>query len=181
MSTSINRIPLARAAEIADRVLCQLTPHCHLISIAGSIRRGRPTIGDIEIVCVPKAYLATPLFSSGIATVVEQWPKIKGGLPCRYTQRLLPSGMKLDLFMPDPRGYGLQLAIRTGSAEWCRQVLAPAWVKAGYRSEGGVLHTRVDEDWPDNWDATVPTPDERKLFELIGLPWVDPKDRETLS
>jgi DNA polymerase/3'-5' exonuclease PolX len=86
--------------------------------------------------------------------------------------------MKIDLFMPDPRGFGLQLAIRTGSADWCRQVLAPAWVRAGYRSEEGVLCLRVDEDWPDNWDTTAATPDERSLFDLIGLNWVEPVDRE---
>lgn len=177
MSTG-TRIPLDEACAIADDVITQLSPHCSKLQIAGSIRRRRRTIGDIEIVCLPHAYEASPLFPTGIATVVNQWGKIRGELPCRYTQRLLPCGMKLDLFMPDPRGYGLQLAIRTGSADWCKKVLAPAWVRAGYRSEGGLLHHVVDSDFPNNWDTTEPTPDEYTLFRLIGLRWVKPEDRE---
>ena len=169
MSTG-NRIPLAEARAIANDVISQLRPHCSKRAVAGSIRRQRPTIGDIEIVCLPLSYDASPLFASGIATVVNQWEKIRGELPCRYTQRRLPCGMKLDLFMPDPNGFGLQLAIRTGSADWCRTVLARAWSRAGFHSEGGVLR-RAD-------GSVVPTPDECSLFELIGLRWTEPQDRE---
>jgi DNA polymerase/3'-5' exonuclease PolX len=164
------RIPLEEAQHIVVGAMLQLEPHCEVISLAGSIRRERPTIGDGEIVCVPKPYEATPLFASGLATVVNQWKKVRGELPCRYTQRILPEGMKLDLFMVHPDGYGLQRAIRTGSAEWCRTVLAPAWVRAGYHSEGGLLRCA---------DGTVvPARTEPELFRLIGLRWVDPRDRE---
>jgi DNA polymerase/3'-5' exonuclease PolX len=169
MSTG-TRIPLAEARAIANDVITQLDPHCSRIQVAGSIRRGKPTIGDIEVVCLPCPYVESPLFCTGIAAVINQWEKIKGELPCRYTQRRLPSGMKLDLFMPDPMSYGLQLAIRTGSAAWCKKVLAPAWVRAGFHSEGGVLR-RAD-------GSMVPTPDEHTLFRLIGLEWVAPEDRE---
>lgn len=170
MSATDTRIPLAQAEAIAARVVEQLAPHCLCIDVAGSIRRRRPTIGDIEVVCIPEPYDTTPLFRSGFALVVEQWPKVKGELPCRYTQRVLPEGIKLDLFMVDGRGYGLQLAIRTGSAQWSHKVLASAWVRAGFRSEGGLLRNQQDQ--------IVFTPTEKVLFDLIGLPWVDPADRE---
>jgi DNA polymerase/3'-5' exonuclease PolX len=101
---------------------------------------------------------------------VNEWPKVRGELPCRYTQRMLPEGIPLDLFMVHPDGYGLQLAIRTGSAEWSRHVLAKAWVRAGYRSEGGLLR-RQD-------GSVVPCRTEGELFHLIGLPWVHPRERE---
>lgn len=169
MSTN-TRVPLAEARAIADDAVAQLRLHCSRIEIAGSLKRGSPTIGDVEIVCLPKPFDATLLFRSGFALVVEQWEKVKGELPCRYTQRILPSGMKLDLFMPDPNGFGLQVAIRTGSAAWCKHVLAPAWVRAGFHSEGGVLRHASG--------AVVPTRNERALFDLIGLPWTDPCDRE---
>lgn len=172
MSTTITRLPLATADEVAAKVLELLKPHCHRIDIAGSVRRRRPTIGDLEIVCIPKPYDASPLFCSGIASVVNQWPKVIGDLPCRYTQRVLPwHGMKLDLFMPHPDGYGLQLAIRTGSAEWSHRRLAAAWVRAGFTSKEGLLRRSSD-------GAICPTPTEEALFKMIGIPWVDPKDRE---
>jgi hypothetical protein len=87
MSTG-NRIPWREANAIAEDLVNQLRPHCSQIDIAGSIRRGRSTIGDIEIVCFPLPYESTPLFRSGIALVVEQYEKVKGELPCRYTQRI---------------------------------------------------------------------------------------------
>jgi DNA polymerase (family 10) len=164
------RRPLAEALEVATGIQMALAPHCAQVEIAGSIRRRRPSIGDVEIVCLPHPYEPAPLLRSGIALVLEDWPAVKGTLPCRYTQRRHPSGMTVDVFMPDPRGFGLQLAIRTGSAAWSHQVLARAWVRAGFRSEGGLLR--------DMAGRVVSTPDERKLFQLIGLPWVEPFDRE---
>ena len=170
MSTTANRIPLAAADKIAGSVLRQLRPHCDRIEIAGSVRRRRPTVGDLEIVCIPKPFEASPLFASGIATVVNQWPKVKGELPCKYTQRLLPEGISLDLFMVEPEGFGLQLAIRTGSARWSHEVLARSWVRAGYRSEGGLLRRQNG--------TVMPARTERELFDRIRLAWVAPEDRE---
>lgn len=172
MSTATKRWPLAEAEHIAVGAMQQLEPHCDVISLAGCLRRRRPTIGGIEIVCVPKEYESTPLFSSGIATVVNQWEKVRGEplFPCRYTQRILPEGITLDLFMVHPDGYGLMRARRTGSVDWCRTVLDPALVRAGYRSAWGLLRRAGG--------TVVPVRTEPELFQLIGLPWVDPRDRE---
>ena len=62
MSSVANRMPWADACEIAVPVLEQIQPHCEIAQLAGSMRRETPTVGDIEIVCVPKPYNATPLF-----------------------------------------------------------------------------------------------------------------------
>ena len=173
MSATADRIPLAQAEMIAAKMAAKLRPHCIQIEIAGSVRRKRPTIGDIEIVCVPKPYDASPLFASGLATVVNQWPKVRGELPCKYTQRRLPEGIALDLFMVEPAGFGLQLAIRTGSAAWSHEVLAKAWVRAGFHSEGGLLRRRDV--------SVVPVKSERQLFDLISLPWTPPEQREVVA
>lgn len=162
---------LKQATAIALDVMEQLKPHCLKISIAGSVRRLKPKdIKDIEIVCIPKPY-DVGLFQSGIATVVNQWPKVKGELDynkCRYTQRILPQGIKLDLFIAEHGNYGLILAIRTGSADYSYKVLATAWVKAGYHSKDGYLHqghTRFN------------TPEETDLYQRINLPWIHPQLR----
>ena len=113
---------LQAARAIANAAVEQLRPHCERSEIAGSIRRRRPEVGDIEIVASPKPY-GTGLFESGIATVVNQWPKVKGELPCKYTQRVLPEGIKLDLFFADETTWGVVYAIRTGSAAFSPAVL----------------------------------------------------------
>jgi len=93
---NINRMKLEEAQVIAEKTKALLAPYCERIEIAGSIRRKKPDVGDIELVAIPKPY-NIGLFESGIATEVNQWEKVKGELPCKYTQRILPEGIKLDL------------------------------------------------------------------------------------
>ena len=160
---------LEKAQSIAESIMEQLSPHCHRIEIAGSIRRKRPQVKDIEIVAIPKPY-EVGLFESGIATVVNQWQKVKGELPCKYTQRVLPDGIKLDLFFATEQNWGLIYAIRTGSAEFSHKVLATGWVKRGARSENGILIS-------SNGNPVI-LPEEKALFEFIGIEFVEPKKRE---
>jgi len=159
---------LFQALHIAKRVKNLLAPHCSRIEIAGSIRREKPEVKDIEIVAIPKPY-DTGLFESGIATVVNQWQKVKGELPCKYTQRILPEGIKLDLFFAEPGNWGLIYAIRTGSALFSHHVLATGWVKKGYNSQNGYLYQN---------DQRFEMPEEKDLFRLIGLPLLEPKFRD---
>lgn len=39
---------------IAQDVVGQLRPHCYRAELAGSVRRGKNLIGDIEVVAIPK-------------------------------------------------------------------------------------------------------------------------------
>jgi len=157
----------SKAKEIADSVLQKLKPHCERIEIAGSVRRKKANPNDIEIVAIPKPY-DVDLFESGIATIVNQWEKVKGELPCKYTQRILPEGIKLDLFFATADNWGLIYAIRTGSADYSRFVLATGWVKLGYHSKNGIL---IKDD------IEYPVKEEIDLFNLLGLKWVEPEHR----
>jgi DNA polymerase/3'-5' exonuclease PolX len=161
------KIVYSKIKPIADRVIELLRPVCERIEIAGSIRRECPECGDIEIVAIPKPY-NTGLFESGIATHVNRWRKIKGELPCKYTQRILPEKITLDLFFAEKNNWGLIYAIRTGSADYSYNVLATGWVKNGYKSENGYL-TRGGRIYF--------TPEEKDLFEKAGVKWIEPKYR----
>ena len=156
-----------KALEIAEKTKAQLAPYCERIEIAGSIRRKKPDVGDIEIVAIPKPY-AIGLFESGIVPVVNQWEKIKGELPCKYTQRMLPEGIKLDLFFADKENWANIFAIRTGSAEYSHRRLAAEWVSQGYKSEGGYLYKNGEK---------IILPEEEDLFELLHIPYVEPEER----
>jgi DNA polymerase/3'-5' exonuclease PolX len=100
---------------------------------------------------------------------VDQWKKVKGKPSGKYTQRSLPEGIKLDLFMADKNNWGLILAIRTGSARFSHKELANRWVAAGYTSRSGML---------TKGDKTIPLPEEKDLFDLLKMPWVHPRERE---
>jgi DNA polymerase/3'-5' exonuclease PolX len=158
---------LDKALEIAEKTKELLAPYCERIEIAGSIRRKKPEVKDIELVAIPKHY-DVGLFENGIATIVNQWKKVKGELPCKYTQRLLPDGITLDLFFANKENWGLIYALRTGSADYSHKVLATGWVKLGYNSEGGQLSINGKE---------INIPEEKDLFKLIGITYIEPELR----
>ena len=51
MSTG-TRLPREHAAPVADTLAALLTPHSRRVMIAGSLRRGRPDVADVEIVAL---------------------------------------------------------------------------------------------------------------------------------
>ena len=129
---------------------------------------------DIEIVAQPLQEPAdlfgnTTVAHQGFCAVVNQWPKVKGQPTGKNTQRRLPEGIMLDLFIADADNWGLTLVVRTGSADFSHHVLASGWVKAGYTSLNGHLYRRGER---------IPVREEADLFTLLQLPWVEPRDRE---
>lgn len=165
--TTKTQMPLREARSIAIKLCLELDPHCHRIKVAGSIRRREPVVGDIEIVCIPKPY-DVGLFTTGVAAVINQYPKLKGELPCKYTQRALPEGINLDLFMVTEESWGLQLAVRTGPALYSHKVLATGWKKRGYKAENGLLH---------GFGKVFPIREEHELYRRLGLKYIEPWER----
>jgi len=170
MSEQIKRYTHATAYKIALEVVEQLKPYCERIEIAGSLRRKKADVGDIEIVAIPKPY-SIGLLESGFATVVNKWKKVKGELEfgkTKYTQRILPEGIKLDLFMAEEGNWGSVFAVRTGSADYSHKVLANGWVRQGFKSDGGYLFKDGER---------YEVREEGDLFRLIGIPYSNPEDR----
>ena len=154
---------LFEAKAIADKYVEMLKPFCKRIEIKGSIIRECPEVGDIEILCIRNTkYLRS------FCDVVDSLRKVKGSPIGRYTQRVLPEGIKLDLFMCYEDNWGLISAIRTGSADYSHNVLAMGWVKAGFNSVDGCLFKNGKK---------VPVYEEEDLFKLIGLKFVHPTKR----
>ena len=149
------------AKKIADKYIELLKPYCERIEIAGSVRREKPEVKDIEIVAIPQDLI-------GFSREVNKLQKIKGEPTGKYTQRKLPEGINLDLFISNRRNWGLIFAIRTGSADFSHKILACGWVKAGYKSENGILKKNGQE---------IEIREEKDLFDLIGIPFVDPRLR----
>lgn len=166
---------LSEAKFIADGVVAKLAPYCDRIAIAGSVRRQKPEPRDLEIVCIPKKTTLKDMFEKKIGEVpvapfckiVAGWQAVKGTPTGKYTQRILPEGIKLDLFMTTVDAWGYILAIRTGSDEFSKKI-ASRWVKFGYHGVNGMLN---------DGRRDVPIYEEHDLFRILGMPYVDPKDR----
>ena len=170
-----------QANEIAGRVKAQLAPYCDRIEIAGSVRRRKADVGDIEVVCVPKTVSMPDLFGTGAAFRDKDWSlavvkigRVEKGdvFKGRYIQIEHPAGIKVDIFTAHPDNWGLIYAIRTGSADYSHCVLACGWVRNGYKSADGML-------WRDG--VAVPVREERDLFRMAGVPWVEPEARNLHS
>jgi DNA polymerase/3'-5' exonuclease PolX len=175
---SKSRMYLSTAKGIADKVIELLRPHCERIEIAGSIRRQQDIIGDIEIVLIPKPY-ETGLFTSGIASVVNEWTKIKGELEygkTKYTQRMLPTSIigiegksvALDLFFAENDNWGNIFLIRTGDWEFSKKFMGTIVPQKGYKQEDGYLKFN---------NKIIPCPEEKDLFLRMGIKYIEPKKR----
>jgi DNA polymerase/3'-5' exonuclease PolX len=169
-----------KAKLIAEKYGNILLPFCERCEIAGSIRREAPEVHDIEIVCLPRNIT---LFE--FVDAVNRLPKKKGEPTGRYTQRLLPEGINLDLFMPQPHDYFRQFTIRTGSADYSAKVIAQGWVRKGWRgTENGLRLNRECININGRWICKVKNPtlppiwqSEEEFFTWLGLKWIEPSLR----
>jgi DNA polymerase/3'-5' exonuclease PolX len=53
-----------KAEKLAHRIVEIFTPHVDLIHIAGSVRRRKPEVKDIEVCCIPTKH-PSDLFNTG--------------------------------------------------------------------------------------------------------------------
>jgi len=190
---------LNKALEIANRLVELLTPFCEKINIAGSCRRGKSEVKDIEIVALPKVIILKDMFGwdEGIVrepmfekTINGFGKVVKGNADGKMMQIELPEGITLDLFIPDDFDYYRQFAIRTGPADYSFKVIASGWRKLGWCGSDKGLRKMSDcveikspegkSKWkcvsenaecPPNWE------DEKSFFEWINVKWVEPSLR----
>lgn len=178
----------AQALAIAQAYMREFLPACERIEIAGSLRRGKPDVKDIELVAIPKPFSASDLFGQPIATMNaltalidvgfldllpgHDYKVIKGGP--KYKQIALPEGINLDLFIVTPPAqWGVLFTIRTGPADFSHWLVTQ-------RRKGGCMPanaTQLDGCVYVN-DKPIPMPEEMDYLTFLGLGWIDPKDRK---
>ncbi len=183
--------------DLAVTIGRKLLPHCERLNTAGSVRRRKAVIHDIELVAIPKLETlslglfdtqtqVSPQFTEQVAALGEiRLGRVSG----RQMKIELPEGINLDLFLPQPDDYFRQLAIRIGPADYSKNVLAAGWRKIGWcgsdkglrkvtdcqqRASGGKL------DWfcvNENAEVHPCWPDEESFFDWINVDWIEPRLR----
>lgn len=200
---------LETARIVAQRLVNTLKPHCDRIEIGGSIRRGfNQHVKDIEIICIPKLESEdVGLFAGapsgpmkpvkGFIDAVNQFERIKGDPWGKYTKRSIrvpnernfdlppeqqnplfgPTEICLDLFMCKPNNWGWIFLVRTGSRDFSHEVIKRLQAH-GYTSTDGVIHTiqAIEAE-----SQPIDTPEEIDVFRLIGLDFIQPIERETIT
>jgi DNA polymerase/3'-5' exonuclease PolX len=163
----------------------ELVHACPRLAVAGSIRRGRQWVGDVELVYESEPML--DLFGERTGDVradviIEQWLS-RGVLEKRLSKvghsswgreiKLavrVATGIPVDLFAARPGGWHSYLMCRTGSRihneAIAREMMGRSmrWEPyEGVRLRSGEL-VRVSS--------------EAELYEMIGWPYLEPEERE---
>lgn len=194
----MNRAEILPCVEV---LISLLTDSCERIQVAGSVRREKAEVHDLEIVAIPKPTRhldllgnpipgkATPLDET-LATLMQTdsywWDEhVKRNGP-RYKRFITSFGGTLgavDLFLADSENFGNQLAIRTGSASFSRWFMTARSMGGGMpwgmRQADGYLWQKMgasQSHYPTGY-VKVPCATEEDFFRAICIPMLDPKER----
>lgn len=169
------KLPYKKAMEIAEGFVEDIRHCCERIEIAGSLRRKKAEVGDIEVVCIPKIVEGVDLFGgvgekhSLLDEYVTTYQLLKNGPAMKQIQLY---SIKVDLFVTTPEKWGVIYTIRTGCADFSRWLVTR-------RNRGGALPSFMSVNEGRIWRNGLPydTPKEADVFEIIGLPWILPEER----
>ncbi len=180
MTLEKTRCPLGRAEEVANEVVKLLEPGCERIVIAGSIRRRKPEVGDIELLAIPKYsglschvnLLDQEIIDLMHAKILNYRLNKRGRRTYGPKNKLmvhLPSGIGVDIFSTTDECWAVSLVVRTGGAETNRRIATVALRKGWHWHAYGRGFTTLDGE--------VTCRSEREVFEAIGMSYLEPWER----
>jgi DNA polymerase (family 10) len=165
MKRAGDRVLIDVATELAEEVIAGLSPLADRCAYAGSLRRSRETIGDVDILATTaepaplvQAFLALPFVSEVIAHGETK------------TSVRTVKGLQIDLRVVPPESWGAALQYFTGSKAHNVRIREIA-VRAGLKlSEYGLFEVGSGD--------LVVSATEEEVYQRLGLPWVPPTLRE---
>jgi len=156
---------LEQARQIANNIKKILTPYCDRIEIAGSIRRRKPIVHDIDIVLIekPESALIIPSLLATIGAITLNGSKIKR---LHYGD----ADINIDIYTATPASWSTLLLIRTGSKENNIRLATIA------KRKGWQLKANGDGLFNNHGDR-ITGDTEESIFQVLGLPYQEPHDR----
>ncbi len=161
------RAYLGEALPVAEACVEYLKGQLHLehIQICGSLRRGKETIGDIDI-------LVGSVDSNATTEAFVRYDPVEEVIvsgPTKTSVRLV-GGLQVDLRVVEPSSYGAALQYFTGSKEH-NVLVRKLGIEKGLKvNEYGVF----DRDS----GRTIAGDTEDGVYGALGLPWIPPELRE---
>jgi DNA polymerase (family 10) len=160
-----NRTLRAHAAPYAEAIAASLRalPGVERIEVAGSYRRARETVGDLDLVASagPRVKLTERFVAlDGVASVLGRGPT--------KASVLLRSGLQVDLRVVPEASYGAALVYLTGSK-------AHNIALRGLARERGL---KINEYGVYRGTRRLAGRTEQDVYESVGLPWIPPELRE---
>ena len=161
------RIPIGEALPVVDKILNTLRPLPGVknMTAAGSLRRFRETVGDIDL-------MGTADNPEEVINTFVNLPKVREVLAKGPTKAsvILPGGLQADLRMVEHDSFGSLLQYFTGSKQH-NVTLRTREQKRGLKlSEYGITDTRTDK--------LEKFATEEKFYRRLGLQYIPPEIRE---
>lgn len=194
------RIPLEQACALAKELGARWKlPHLSRLGpiwVVGSVRRERPTVGDLEFLAPhePKENdtlydaIASTLCMPGEAASIFGAPPDHIGKPVEGFKRgFLAASFEISMqdqvvpvqvFRYTPANRGWQLLMRTGPSEFGIAFLGK-WKEAfGIPKGSETAKASVDGHLVDKYGNVVPVDSEEDCFAKAGMRYVPPQQRE---
>jgi DNA polymerase (family 10) len=161
------RTMLSSARAVASRLVAVLVAHggVERIEVAGSLRRMRETVRDIDI-------LVTSREPARVVDTLVSLPSVVDVLARGDTRASVrhQDGLPVDLRVVEPAAFGAALQYFTGSKEHNVRLREMASRKGLRVSEYGVFDERTGE--------RLAGETEEEVYAAVGLPWIPPELRE---
>lgn len=176
------RFKLADADQYVEPLVAYLRedPAVETVEVAGSYRRRRETVGDIDLLVIADDPTA-------VTTRFTRYPEVTQVELAGDTKStvILRSGLQVDLRILPPKSYGAALQYFTGSKEHNVKLRKRA-VEQGLRvSEYGVFRIaggkrkESDDEERDPWSGKlVAGKTEQEVYDAVGVSWMPPEIRE---
>ncbi|WP_399096474.1 DNA polymerase/3'-5' exonuclease PolX [Streptomyces sp. BBFR2] len=162
-----DRVPVNVAMDVAEEIVGELSalPGCEHCAYAGSLRRMRETIGDVDILVA--AAVSEPFMDAftrlpGTAEVIARGPK--------KTSVRTTKGLRIDLRVVPPDSWGAGLQYFTGSKAHNIRTRERAVHHKLKLSEYGLFHAKSGKK--------IVSETEEEVYARLGLPWIPPPLRE---
>ena len=178
MKQAGDRRRIDQATTVAEGVLAQLeaTGLVGRLEFAGSLRRGRETIGDLDV-------LVTSPDPGTLSAAFQNMPEVTQVLVAGDTKSSVrvAQGMQIDLRVVEEEAWGAALLYFTGSKEH-NVALRERAIAHGHRlNEYGLFPDNRDEDdRPPQARGVEPiaAATEASIYEALALDWIPPELRE---
>lgn len=169
---------LARARGIVDEVKGLLKGSCDRIEVAGSIRRQKADVGDCELLCIPKFEGFVDLLDQEVRGLAgthfldyrlnKLGRRVYG--PKNKLMLHVKSGFGIDIFSTTEACWPVSLVVRTGGKDTNMRIATAAIKKGWHLQAYGAGFSTPQGD--------IVCRSEREVFELVGLPFREPWERE---
>lgn len=167
LSRRSGRIPLGRAYPLAREIIRVLKGVDGFVAAepAGSLRRMRSTVGDLDILVAAKE-------SAPVMEAFVNLPGVSRVLGKGETKASIEfsDGVRAQVWVHPPEKFGTALQYATGSKDHNVQLRQIALARGLSLSEHAL--TRTDGS------GEILCATEKEVYETLGLPWIPPELRE---